>query len=286
MQQSFEMSSPGKAPLSFGSTGLLFPPTVQKNDPFMDPKTIQRAPLMVPMPPHCIAGRFKQRRNRFLVEIDHKGESLWVHTNNSGSMLGLLRPEAPVLVSPSPNKNRKLSHTLEMVGIQDFWVGVNTSVPNRVLHEAWRQGVLPQANGYEQFQSERKVLKSRFDALLRGSQGTLWVESKNVTLVEDEVAYFPDAVTTRGQKHLQELMALKSAGRRCACFYLIQRPDASCFAPADFIDPVFADLFWQAVAAGVEMWVYEALVHPDGIRLGRTVPLRGTVHGSHGTGPP
>ncbi len=226
------------------------------------------------LPSPCLPGRFKQRRNRFLVEIETNGESLWVHTNNSGSMLGLLRPRATVLVSPSPNKNRKLTHTLEMVQVQNFWVGVNTSVPNRALHEAWRQGLLPEMDGYEQFQSEKKVLHSRFDAVLRGSRGTLWVESKNVTLVEDEVAYFPDAVTTRGQKHLQELMALKSHGRRCACFYLIQRPDASCFAPADFIDPVFAELFWQAEEAGVEMWIYEALVHPSGIRLGRKVPLR------------
>lgn len=231
-------------------------------------------PIVVNLPPNSLEATFIQRQKRFLIEVEAEGKRFWAHTNNSGSMLGLLRPGARTLVSPSPNKNRKLSHTLEMIEVEHFWVGVNTSMPNRVLKEAWRQGLLPEAKGYDHLQTEKKLSRSRLDAMFTGPRGTLWVETKNVTLVEDGVACFPDAVTTRGQKHLQELMALRATGERCACFYLVQRPDASCFAPADFIDPVFTELFWQAAASGVEMWVYEAKAQPSGIRIGRSIPLK------------
>ena len=101
----------------------------------------------------------------------------------------------------------------------------------------------------------------------------LWVEAKNVTLVEEEVAYFPDAATTRGQKHLRELMALAESGQGAACFFLVQRSDARCFGPADFIDPEYAKLFWRALDAGVTMHAWEAAPGPDGIDLKRPLPL-------------
>lgn len=229
--------------------------------------------VLIPYPEKCIVGRFCQRYKRFMVEVDVDDRKLWVHTNNSGSMMGLLRPGIEVLVSPAPGKQRKLTHTLEAVKLDDFWIGVNTLTPNRILREAWSRGLLREAGGYVELKSEQRSCESRLDALLLGEKGELWVESKNVTLVEDDVAYFPDAVTSRGQKHLRELMSLASQGKRAACFYVVQRPDATCFAPADFIDPQFAGLFHDAVRTGVEMWVYEATVSPRGIGLGRRIPV-------------
>ena len=108
---------------------------------------------------------------------------------------------------------------------------------------------------------------------MEGPAGRLWVEAKNVTLVDNGIAYFPDAVTTRGQKHLQELMGLANQGERVACFYLIQRADARAFAPAEFVDPAFARLFWEALEAGVEVWPYQGVVSPGGIGLGPRIPL-------------
>jgi sugar fermentation stimulation protein A len=99
------------------------------------------------------------------------------------------------------------------------------------------------------------------------------VEAKNVTLVEDDVGYFPDAVTQRGQKHLRELMELRERGDRVACFYLIQRPDARCFGPADFIDPEFSRLFREALGKGVEVWPYLATVTTAGIGLGERLSM-------------
>jgi sugar fermentation stimulation protein A len=217
--------------------------------------------------------RFCRREKRFLVEVEAEGKPFWVHCNNSGSMLGLLRPGATVLISPALRQDRRLPYTLELVQLGSTWVGVNTLTPNRILHSAWKANRLPEAAGYGHFKSEAKSGQSRLDALLTGSQGALWVETKNVTLVEDGVAYFPDAVTSRGQKHLRELIRLAHEGNRGACFYLVQRADAQCFGPADFIDPAFADLFWEAMEAGVEMWPYLALVSPEGIELGIRLPL-------------
>lgn len=228
---------------------------------------------LIRFPEGCRLARFILREKRFLVEAETFEGPVRVHCNNSGSMLGLLRPGADILISPAPNPRRSLPFTLELVRVGDCWAGVNTLVPNRLLRRAWEAGVLPEASGYDRFTGERRIGASRLDALLEGPSGPAWVEAKNVTLVEDEVAYFPDAATVRGQKHLRELSALARQGVRAACFYLIQRKDARCFAPADFIDPEYADAFRQAIMDGVEIWPYRADVSPDGIWLGTRLPV-------------
>jgi sugar fermentation stimulation protein A len=202
-----------------------------------------------------------------------KGVVLAAHTNNTGSMLGLLRPGGTALLSPAANPDRKLKYTLEGLELAGAMVGVNTLTPNRMLYAAWRAGALPEMDGYDHFQKEAKVGQSRLDAHLTGGRGDLWVECKNVTLVEDDVARFPDAVTERGQKHLRELMALAGSGARVALFFLVQRPDGNCFGPADFIDPAYAGLFHEALDAGVEAWPYVADVKETGITLGRRLEV-------------
>ncbi len=228
---------------------------------------------LISFPPGTRRARFLRRDKRFRVQVESEGNPFWVHSNNSGSMMGLLRKGAPVVVSPAMRPGRKLPFTLELIKIDGVWVGVNTSVPNKLLHLAWKHGILSETMDYEHFRGEATAGQSRLDAFLTGPRGSLWVEAKNVTLVEDGVAYFPDAVTQRGQKHLADLISLAQHGQRVACFYLIQREDALCFAPADFIDPDFASLFWKAMNEGVEMWAYRAAVSPDGIGLGPKVKV-------------
>ena len=228
---------------------------------------------LIPFPPGCRIARFKHREKRFIVEAEIGTERLQVHCNNSGSMLGLLRPGTEILISPAHGPERRLPFTLEMVRVGNIWAGVNTLVPNRLLRRAWETRSLPEVSCYERFSSERVIGESRLDAFLEGPCGGVWVEAKNVTLVEDDVAYFPDAVTVRGQKHLRELSAIARRGGRAACFYLVQRADARCFAPADFIDPEFAALFRQAMADGVEVWPYVADLSTEGIRLGARLPI-------------
>jgi sugar fermentation stimulation protein A len=235
----------------------------------------------LPFPPNCQTGHFLRREKRFLVEVKLPGGlQTWVHCNNSGSMLGLLREGCEVFVSPALRPGRRLDFTLEMVNLDGFWVGVNTLTPNRLLKRAWELGCLPEVAGYGTIRPEVAIGTSRLDAAFDGPAGRLWVEAKNVTLVEEEVAYFPDAVTQRGQKHLTELMKLAEAGDRVACFYLVQRPDARCFGPADFIDPDFARLFEDALRTGVEVWPYRATLSTSGIALGERLPLSGAIPSS------
>ena len=229
---------------------------------------------LIKFPANCMAARFCRREKRFLVEVDTVDDRFWVHCNNSGSMLGLLRPGAEVLISPAQRSGRRLSHTLELIKFGKAWVGVNTLTPNRILRKAWELSLIPELKAYTHYQSEARIGSSRLDARLSAAQGSLWIEAKNVTLVEDDVAYFPDAKTQRGQKHLRESIELARSGCRVACFYLIQRPDARCFGPADFIDEDFSGLFWQALDAGVEAWPYQALVSTQGIGLGPPLPLK------------
>lgn len=231
-------------------------------------------PYLLTFPEGSLQASFCRREKRFLVEVETRGQRLWVHCNNSGSMLGLLRPGCKVWISPAQRPGRKLPYTLELVQRDSMWIGVNTLTPNRLLRRAWETASIPELAGYEHFKGEAKTGHSRLDANLTGDNGSMWVEAKNVTLVEDDVAYFPDAVTARGQKHLAELMTLAATRQRVACFYLIQRADARCFAPADFIDAKFSTLFWDAVTRGVEVWPYQAHVSPAGIALGPRLPLQ------------
>ena len=258
------------------------------------------APLL-PLSSRCIVAAFVARRKRFSVLLQHQGADLWVHSNNSGSMLGLCLPGAPVLASPASNPDRKLKYTQECVWLahravpelaenthesgacesgahspaSGFWVGVNTSTPNRMLEAAFHARRLPFAQGYTTIVREAKRGQSRLDGLLTAHDlPPLWVECKNVTMVEDNAACFPDAASERGQKHLRELMDIVACGERAALFYLVQRPDGECFAPADFIDPAYAALFYEALSAGVEMYPFRALVSPAGIDLGPMLPVR------------
>jgi len=239
---------------------------------------VSRPAAHIPFHAPCRSAAFIRRIKRFTVEATaldgpDKGALLAAHTNNTGSMLGLLRPGAKALLSPAANPDRKLKYTLEGLELAGAMVGVNTLTPNRMLYAAWLAGAMPEMDGYEHFRKEAKVGQSRLDAHLTGEPGDLWVECKNVTMVEDEAALFPDAITERGQKHLRELMALAATGARVALFFLVQRPDGHCFGPADMIDPVYAELFYEALDAGVEAWPYVAEVDETGIMLGRRLKV-------------
>ena len=244
-------------------------------------------PPLLPYPLPCVTGNFLRRHKRFSVAILLNGVETWIHSNNSGAMLGLLRPGAPVLASPAANPARKLRFTQEAVWLADapgrnsppqegagFWVGVNTAVPNRMLEAAFRTGRLDFARGYAHLIREAPHGQSRLDACCTGDGlPPLWIECKNVTMMEDGMACFPDAATERGRKHLHELMRIVAQGGRAAMFYLVQRPDGRCFGPAACVDPEYAALFAQAVRAGVEMYPYRAHVSPQGIDLGERLPL-------------
>ena len=251
---------------------------------------------LLPFPEGCVIARFVRREKRFFVHVAIDGRPDVAHTNNTGSMLGLLRPGTPVLLSPASNPERRLRWTLELVWVgtelnpreseaertsenrgRGFWVGVNTGTPNRLLRAAFYAGKLPWAAGYTRFTGEKTRGDSRLDALLEGpGLPRLWVECKNVTLAEDDVALFPDAVSARGLKHLEALADIVRDGERGAMFYCIQRPDACCFAPAEMIDPAYTETCRKVSDIGVEIYPHQTVISPRGIDIAACVPLQKT----------
>jgi len=226
--------------------------------------------------PPLIPGRLIKRYKRFLADIElEDGSLVTAHCPNSGSMLGCNLPGSPVMLSVSPNPNRKLAHTWELVQVDGFWVGLNTMLPNRLAEEAILDGTIAELQGFPRLRREVPYgsERSRIDILLEGDQGRCFVEVKNVTLVEDGRALFPDAVTERGQKHLRELMEVVRNGDRGVILFTVQRGDGAAVAPADAIDPAYGRLLRQAVTQGVEALAYRALVAPHEIRLTQSLPV-------------
>ena len=217
-----------------------------------------------------------RRYKRFLADVElGDGSQLTIHCPNSGSMLGCKEPGIPVCFSRSANDKRKYPHTLEMVRVGETWVGINTSLTNSLVREAIEAGRINEFGRVDSVRPEVKVsAKSRLDLLLTKGSQQIYVEVKNCTLAEDGLAMFPDAVTTRGAKHLEELLELKQAGHRAVIFFCVQRMDADTFAPAGHIDPTYAETLGRVVKQGVEAIAYQWRVEPEGIELARQLPVR------------
>ncbi|NOY79295.1 MAG: DNA/RNA nuclease SfsA [Calditrichaeota bacterium] len=221
-----------------------------------------------------VEGVLVKRYKRFLADIRlNTGEMVTAHCPNSGSMMGLVNPGSPVRLSVSRNPKRKLNYTWEMVKADGVWVGINTNYPTRLVIEGFEQGSIPEFASYRSVRKEVTAGNSRLDLHFTGPRGTLWVELKNVTLVSDNVARFPDAVTVRGHKHVRELTALCKRGEPAAIFFVIQREDVDWFTPADAIDPQFGQLLREAARQGVSLWAYRWQVSPAGIQMLGKVPV-------------
>lgn len=221
-----------------------------------------------------IPGTLIRRYQRFKVDVRlEDGQQVTAHCPNPGSLLSCNQPGRPVLLSRSTNPKRKLAYTWEMIRMDAGWVGINTNIPNRLVYDAILDGEVPDLSGYEYIRREVPYGKnSRIDIWLKKGANLCFVEIKNVTLVEDGIAYFPDAVTTRGTKHLRELMGIVRQGQRGVMFYLVQRGDGKILKPADHIDPVYGQTLREAHGKEVEILVYRAVVTPEEISLGPRLP--------------
>ncbi len=226
------------------------------------------------MPP-LVPGTLIKRYKRFLADVTlEDGSVVTVHCPNSGSMKGCATHGSPVFLSRSANPGRKYPFTWELVESDGFWAGINTALPNRLTREAIENGTIAELRGYDAIRPEVPYGEhSRIDLLLEGRAGRCFVEVKNVTLVEDGRALFPDAVTVRGQKHLNELMRVVREGDRGVIFFTVQRGDGNSVSPADGIDPEYGRLLRLALANGVEALAYRALVTPGEIRLTERLPV-------------
>ncbi len=230
--------------------------------------------MKLPLP--LVEGTLIRRRNRFLADIRlHNGEQVVAHCPNTGSMLGCNIQGSRVLLSTSSNPKRRTTFTWEMIEVQGGWVGINTHRTNGLVKEAIQAGLIRELRDYDQIKTEVAVgSASRLDLLLEGLKGRCYIEVKNVTLVKNRVALFPDAVTLRGQKHLTELEELAAQGHRAVIFFAVQREDARTFAPADDIDPAYGHGLRSVVNRGVEAIAYIASVAPGEVYLKKRLPVR------------
>lgn len=222
-----------------------------------------------------LPGTLVKRYKRFLADVIlENGETITVHCPNSGSMRGCSEPGSKVYLSVSDNPKRKYPHTLEMINNGECWIGVNTSLTNGLVVEAIEQKQIPELLDFDTITREVKTSdKSRLDILLIQKDTKTYIEVKNCSLAEDGTAMFPDAVTTRGTKHLHELAALVRQGHRGVIFFLVQRNDAESFTPAAHIDPTYASTLADVIKSGVEALVYLAEVSPQQICVTRKLPL-------------
>ncbi len=230
-------------------------------------------------------GRLLRRYKRFLADVEWVdtvgGEepAVVAHCANPGSMMGLADPGSEVWLSPARNPERKLRWSLELVRAPSTGalVGVNTSLPNRLVEEALDAGILAELSGYARRRREvRYGDRSRVDFLLEDdARPPCYVEVKSVTLARPELspeaaelaAEFPDAVTARGAKHLGELATVAAAGARAVLLYVVQRGDCSHVRVAGDIDPAYAAALSAARAAGVECLAYRCGIDTGGIAI-------------------
>ncbi|WP_088890180.1 DNA/RNA nuclease SfsA [Leptolyngbya ohadii] len=228
-----------------------------------------------PFPP-LLSGTLIKRYKRFFADIElDTGETIVAHCPNTGPMTGVYVPGNRVMVSVSDNPTRKLPYTWELIEVENgVWAGTNTALPNRVVESLLLAKVLPELGDYQQIQREvpyGQDKKSRIDFLLtaknqaENTERPIFIEVKNTTWARGTLALFPDTVTTRGQKHLQELMALTPQAR-AVMLYFINRGDCTEFAPGDTADPVYGQLLRQAIDRGVEVLPCRFDITPQGVR--------------------
>jgi len=222
-----------------------------------------------------------RRYKRFLADVRLEDRSIaTVHVANPGSMLGLQAPGSRIWLSRSPNLKRKLPLSLELVEV-DFGggielVGINTGNPNAIVAEALSSKAIAELTGYQAIRREvRYGRASRVDFLLQGTnQPDCYVEVKNVHLMRRQgLAEFPDSVTDRGARHLDELGAMTKGGSRAVMLFVIQIASATSFDLARDIDPAYGAAFDKARAEGVEALAYTCRIDRHGVTLATPVPI-------------
>lgn len=254
--------------------------------------------------PPLIFGTLIRRYKRFLADVElDDGTVITAHCPNTGRMTTCAEPGWRVALSDSHNPKRKYRFTWELVHNGQCWICVNTGRANEMAFEAVSSGTIPELSGYTEVLREQTFGNSRFDLLLKkevredvarasrrreratgsplcGEAGTTtlpkvcYVEVKNVTLLaNDGCCAFPDAVTERGRKHLNELVNVVKAGHRAAMLYVIPRSDGTAFRAAGEIDPEYAAALVAASAAGVEVYAWRAEVSPESMSLTASVTV-------------
>jgi len=212
-----------------------------------------------------VPATFVKRLNRFVAQVAVNGKEALAHVPNSGRLRELFVSGRQALVQPVPDPLRKTPYTLKAVKYNGFWVSVDSTLPNQIIYDAVRSGVLPFFPSVRDVRREAVYGGSRFDLFVREASGReCYMEVKSVTLVKDGIAMFPDAPTERGRKHLRELIDAVKAGYRGVVIFCVQRGDAGSFSPNDETDPAFGEALREAARSGVEVHAWRCIVTDGG----------------------
>ena len=220
-----------------------------------------------------LQGSLIKRYKRFFVDIKYKNKIITGHCPNSGSMMGLLNEGNNVWFSESNKPNRKLKYTLEIIEVEKKMVGINTLLTNKIVLEALNYKKINSLVKFDNIKTEVKFSdNTRFDFLLCNNKEKCFLEVKNVTLVrEKKIAEFPDAITSRGTKHLNELCRAKKEGYQSYILYLIQREGCDSFRISKDIDERYNIAFSKALSGGVKILCYDCKLSNEEIKLNNQI---------------
>ncbi|PIB26546.1 sugar fermentation stimulation protein SfsA [Amylibacter kogurei] len=226
-----------------------------------------------PLVPAILERRYK----RFLADIIlQDGSAVTAHVANPGSMLGMNARGLKVWVEPNDDPKRKLNYSWKLAELENgTLIGVDTAMPNKIIKEALANKAIPELV-FDHVKAEVKYGEnSRVDLLLTtDGEPDHYLEVKSVTLSRKSgIAEFPDSVTARGAKHMGELANMVANGHRATILYLVQRDDAASFRVAGDIDPTYFAAYEQALSAGVDLLVYDTVLSPNEVFIGKRLPL-------------
>jgi len=220
-----------------------------------------------------LQGTLIKRYKRFFVDIRYKSKVITGHCPNTGSMMGLLREGNKVWFSKSNNPSRKLKYTLEIIELNKRKVGINTLLTNKIVHEALNLKKISALKKFTSIKSEIKFTENtRFDFLLSSKVEKCYLEVKNVTLNRHKkMAEFPDSITSRGTKHLNELMKARKKGFHAYILYLVQIEGCNSFKIAGDIDEVYKATFDKAIKNNVKVLCYDCKLNNEEIKLNKKI---------------
>jgi sugar fermentation stimulation protein A len=223
-----------------------------------------------------IEGTLLRRYKRFLVDVRlGDGSEVAVHCPNTGSMLEINRPGARCLVLPNDSPPRRLRYTLEAVRVGRIWVGAHPLRANTVGREALEAGLVRGVTGVTAVRAEVPYGRSsRADLVLEVRRGSSWtVEIKSASLGAGRVARFPDSVTERGLKHLDELLGVVMQGERALMLFVATRDDVDVFRPAWDIDVTYARRLGEVAERGVVVRAVASRVTKTSMKAVRALPI-------------
>ena len=223
-----------------------------------------------------ISGLLIKRYKRFFVDVKINNQIVTAHCPNTGSMYGLLNKGNKVWISKSNNPNRKLKYTLEIIEDNQSKVGVNTHSSNKIVHHALQNNLITDFKNVIKIQPETKFgVNTRFDFYIVNKNSKAFLEVKNVTLSRTKgIAEFPDAITARGLKHINELVKASKKNYKIYILYLVQRNDCKSFKIANDIDPDYANALGKAVKNKLNILCYDCKFLTKGIKLNKKIKFK------------